>query len=223
MKYFNFKKINSGFTHTPTLKKAKLVCGFTLVEMMVAIAVFSVVMVTAMSALLNIIDANNKARAIKIAVDNVSFALEGISKDMRMGTEYACAMQSDGVDPVGSCRNGGDIIKYRSPRAPFEADGVTRKFAYYKYDSVNKNIQECLSTISTDCTFSGPFTPITSSEVKIMNMKFYVLNDDLTTPLIEQPRMIITLTGEAGWAKDKIKTDFDLQTSVSQRVRPVTI
>ena len=66
---------------------------------------------------------------------------------------------------------------------------------------------------------SDSFHDITSSEVNILKMKFYVLNANDNT---KQPRMIMTLTGEAG-VKDKIKTDFDLQTSVSQRVRPEII
>jgi prepilin-type N-terminal cleavage/methylation domain-containing protein len=180
--------------------------GFTLVEMMVAIAVFSIVMVTAMSALLNVIDANNKARAIKTAINNVSFALEGISKDMRVGTNFACG--NDSEEPLGDCTDGGTIISYKSPRAFLGGK------AYYKFERTA--IYECLQKEEGDICDEDDFNPITSSEVEITSAVFYVLG---TNPVDnKQPRMIITLSGKAG-TKEKIATTFDLQTSVSQRTR----
>jgi prepilin-type N-terminal cleavage/methylation domain-containing protein len=188
MKYFNLKKNNS---------------GFTLVEMMVAIAVFSIVMVTAMSALLNVIDANNKARAIKTAINNISFALEGISKDMRMGTEYDCI----GGNGLGTeCSPQGNIgISFKSSKT---IDGVSNPYISYVYR--DNKIQSC---VGTDCT---DFSDVTSSEVKLTNVKFYILNVNVSG---KQPRMLMTVNGEAG-TKERIKTTFDLQTGVSQINRP---
>lgn len=200
----------SAFTHTLTFRK-KLIGGFTLVEMMVAIAVFSIVMVVAMSALLNVIDANNKARSIKTAINNISFALEGISKDMRMGTDYKCIDSSNketGCNPESS----GDIaVKYKTSRA--EGEG----FAYYKFDSNNNKILSCLDRLDYDCAFNDDgFSAITSKEVKIEKMVFYVLNTEAGSG--KQPRVIITLHGQAGPDnKPQLQTDFDLQTSISQR------
>lgn len=190
--------------------------GFTLVEMMVAIAVFSVVMVAAMSALLNVIDANNKARALKTAINNVSFALESISRDMRMGTDYKCGTDPDviPVDVAADCgdtsTDGGVIIGYISPRA------FPGQYVYYKF--ADEKIWECLEKNGGDlCDDSADFTQITSDEVIINSLEFYVFGVDNPT---KQPKMMMTLSGEAGGSKDKIKTTFDLQTTVSQRIRP---
>ena len=204
MKYFNLKD-----------KK-----GFTLVEMMVAIAVFSIVMVTAMSALLNVIDANNKARSLKTAVNNISFALDGISKDMRVGTDYKCGtvITSMPSSVALECTNdtGGKIIGYRSPRADLDGSG-NRKYAYYRFKS--PQIEECLEKGSVVTCADGDFNPITSGEVTLTKTVFRVLGVESPDVSTTQPRMIITVSGEAG-AKEKIKTRFDLQTSVSQRIRP---
>jgi prepilin-type N-terminal cleavage/methylation domain-containing protein len=183
--------------------------GFTLVEMMVAIAVFSIVMVVAMSALVNVIDANHKAQAIKTAINNVNFALEGISKDMRMGTAYKCLNEEGVVIDDADCLSGGYGIRYRSPRAFL--NGSIRDYAYYLYDG--QQITSCLEKKEEDDCSNGPFLPITSTEVDITNMRFYLLDGEGS-----QPYVIITLSGTAG-AKDKIQTTFDLQTSVSQRIR----
>jgi prepilin-type N-terminal cleavage/methylation domain-containing protein len=188
--------------------------GFTLVEMMVAIAVFSIVMVVAMSALLNVIDANNKARSIKTAINNISFALEGISKDMRMGEDYEC-FETLPDDP-NQCAG----IKYRSPRAGVITTGDNKgknMFAYYKYEVTQ--LYECLEKISTDdCSIANAvFSPITSYEVTLKKVRFYILGVGEDG---KQPRMIMTISGTAGPEnKPKLQTDFDLQTSVSQRKR----
>lgn len=196
--------------------------GFTLVEMMVAIAVFSVVMVTAMSALLNVIDADAKARSIKTAINNISFALEGISKDMRMGTEYACLDNYGAVIGDGNCSGGGDGIKYRSNRADVGGDGKN-KFAYYRWKGTQ--IEGCLEKAPVVSGICGDldFHPITSTEVKLDKVVFYVLGVQNPVPLTNktQPRMIMTISGTAGSAnKARLQTTFDLQTSVSQRIRP---
>jgi len=191
--------------------------GFTLVEMMVAVAVFSLVMVVAMSALINVIDANLKAQALKTAINNVNFALEGISKDMRMGSDYACGTPDSivSISAPNDCTNGGKAIKYKSPKA------VSGGYAYYYYDNNEgqKNIKSCIQKINlTECSNSSNFTAITSNEVDITNMTFYVIGAKIEPASKTQPRVVITLSGEAG-TKDKIKTEFDLQTSVSQRTR----
>jgi len=193
--------------------------GFTLVEMMVAIAVFSIVMVTAMSALLNVIDANNKARSLKTAINNISFALEGISKDMRMGTDYACG--DDGNTSKTDCTGGVNTISFMSSKI-----GVG--YIYYKQATTTlpngKNVGQIFSCVSTTgigpC--SGSYSAITSTEVNLTSVKFYILGEiDSTLPAGNgrtQPRMIMTVSGEAG-SKEKIKTQFDLQTGVSQITR----
>jgi prepilin-type N-terminal cleavage/methylation domain-containing protein len=200
MKYFNLKN-NKGPARTC------LRGGFTLVEMMVAIAVFSIVMVTAMSALLNVIDANNKARSLKTAINNVSFALEGISKDMRMGKEYNCSGESDTLNFVGNCTGGGEAIRFKSSKE-------NNPYLFYRFveDEGKGRIEACSDQTDTCSEYSA----ITSPEVDLNRVTFYILN---VGEIGKQPRMLMTVSGEAG-TKEKIKTQFDLQTGVSQIVRP---
>lgn len=192
--------------------------GFTLVEMMVAIAVFSIVMVTAMSALLNVIDANSKARSIKTAINNISFALEGISKDMRVGTNYRCL--GPNADPLsGNCPAGSDSFSFKSSKAG-------NPYIYYRYVKSGGlgQIQSCVSN-SLDISgssCSGIYTYLTSPEVNLTDIKFYILGNGPDGALKQQPWAIITISGVAGWKKAKVQTTFNLQTSVSQRIRPVT-
>jgi prepilin-type N-terminal cleavage/methylation domain-containing protein len=183
--------------------------GFTLIEMMVAIAVFSIVMVMAMGALLNVIDSNNKARSIKTAINNISFALEGISKKMRMGTDYACG--TNGINTIEQdCTDGlADIISFKVK------DG---EYIFYKFE---EQIKSCISTIQGSC--DGTYSLLTSSELTLDSVKFYVLgvtNSKVVAGIRTQPRVIIVIKGSAG-NKNKVKTQttFDLQTGISQTSR----
>ncbi len=184
---------------------------------MVAIAVFSIVMVAATGALLNVIDANNKAKSIKTAVNNITLALETISKDMRMGSDYFC----DDGDNDGDCHDGGTLISFKSSK-------TERPYIYYKFED-KEGIGQIFSCVSeednkdgNDC--SGTYFALTSSEVDLKSVRFYVTGVDNSTNAIgagkTQPRVIITISGEAG-SKIKTKTQFDLQTSISQVSRPV--
>ncbi len=185
--------------------------GFTLVEMMVAIAVFSVVMVTAMSALISVIDANNKAKSLKDAINNISFALEGISKDMRMGIDYKCSdpVTGSSIDREGNCIGGGQGISFISSK-------TGNPYVFYKFNG--SQLWSCLGPNVSDCSSLSDYSPLTSSEVILDKVVFYVLN---VGDANKQPRMIMTVSGTAGpTGKPKLQTSFDLQTGVSQITRP---
>ncbi len=64
--------------------------GFTLVEVVVSLAIFAVVSLIAVGALLKIIDANKKAQSLKTSVNNIHALLDTMSRDLRTGTNYYC-------------------------------------------------------------------------------------------------------------------------------------
>lgn len=70
--------------------------GFTFLEMLVSLAIFSVVAIIAVGSLVRITGLNRKAQSIQSAMNSVSFALETMSRDMRVGSKFQC--QSGGVD-----------------------------------------------------------------------------------------------------------------------------
>ena len=174
------------------LKNKNLKEGFTLVEMLVAVAIFMMVVTVAMSALMSIINANRKARAIQSVVSNVNFVIESISRDIRMGSDY-----NNGTDNT--------TINYISP----SGDRV-----YYRFtppDLVNK-VNGFLSKCTESCdNFPVNYSQMTSPEVNILNLAFYAIKDGNV-----QPKVIITMEGEAGSIMNA-KSKFSLQTTASQR------
>lgn len=64
--------------------------GFTLVETIVAVGLFTIVTTIASSALLNMINSDRMSRGTRIATDNLNLALEDMTRRMKTGTEYHC-------------------------------------------------------------------------------------------------------------------------------------
>ncbi len=161
--------------------------GFTLIEMLVSISIFMVVMTVAAGSMVSIMDGNRKAQAIKSVMDNLSFALEGISKSARTGSGFSVS----GSLPSNSF----SYTDYKKNVISLSLGAVSDSLCpngikRVKVPVAGGTISECL----------------TAKEVKLDTLGFSLADGDLVT---------IILNGTAG-TKDKIKTPFFLQTSVAR-------
>jgi len=64
--------------------------GFTLIEMIVSLAVFSVVITIAVGALLSLIAGNEQLQSQQSIMTNLSFALDSMTREIRTGYYYYC-------------------------------------------------------------------------------------------------------------------------------------
>lgn len=196
--------------------------GFTLVELLVSVFIFSMVMLVAVGSLLSMVDANRKAQTIKSAVNNLSFALDGMSRAIRVGTTFRCgtAAQSGSsatLSSWGNCVNtveGGSLIA-------FEAYGGNRS------NSADQWVY-CRGT-GTTCSESGTailrsqngganYQSITSSEVTVEDLRFYVVGvAPRSSGSMSQPRIVMVMHGYAG-SNEKTKTEIRLQTTMTPRL-----
>ncbi len=62
--------------------------GFTLLEMIVAVGIFSVIVLLATGAYLTLINLNRQIQATNTVVTNLSFVLENMARNIRTGTNY---------------------------------------------------------------------------------------------------------------------------------------
>jgi prepilin-type N-terminal cleavage/methylation domain-containing protein len=168
--------------------------GFTLVEMVVSMGIFSIVMVVAMGAFLKITEVNKRAQNVKNAVNNVNFTLEAISRELRTGKNYTL--------------NGPGQITFL---AGVNSSGVDQYYSYKisQNASGRGSIQKGIGT--TASVPSNVFADATASNVDIKTLRFALTSDDYD-------RITIQVGGEAG-SIDRLKTTFDVQTTVSQRLR----
>ncbi|MFC1720712.1 PilW family protein [Patescibacteria group bacterium] len=163
--------------------------GFTLIEMIVAVSLFTIVSLVAIGALISISNANRKVNSLRTTMDNINFAMESMSRDIRTGTNYLC-------EGVGNCSGGGDDLSFE------DQSGVT---ITYRHNDTSKSIQVREG--------AGDFVNITSPEVRVENLTFYVVGVGTDN---RQPRVLIVIEGTAG-LQDKTISTFNLQSTVSQR------
>ncbi len=75
--------------------------GFTLIEMIVSLAIFSLVVTMSIGSLLVLISGNQKLQGEQSVMTNLSFAIDSMTREIRTGYSYICAAVSNvniGVD-----------------------------------------------------------------------------------------------------------------------------
>lgn len=174
--------------------------GFTLVEMIVAIGLFTIVLFIASSAFLSVLDADRKSRATRIAMDNLNLSLEDMARRIKTGTSYFCdgTVLSSGTR---DCPSGGNSIAFT------EQGGITR--TAYRLDTTTGVIKRTRG--------SGTELSVTAPEITISNLKFIVSGSTIWDPLdrdTDQP--YVTILAE-GTTVGKVTTAFSIQTTVAQR------
>lgn len=199
--------------------------GFTLIEIMVAISIFSMVMVVIIGALLLLNDANKKAQALRAVVDNMNFAMEDMTRNIRTGRDYKCDIEVAGGVPrivSDSCdsSNGDDGIVVKGPTNSARNQATCYLYKFKQADTTHPgSIGYSKKIVSGDdtCESGNAFPPVSnlvSSEVNIKNAKYYVMQG-----VGQQPIVIISINGEfnTSYLGQKFATPFDIQTTVSQR------
>ncbi len=200
------------------LSSLNKVRGFTLLEMIVATSVFMIAMVIIVGSLVSLNEESRKARTVRIVTDNLSAAVDSMSRNMRMGSAYHCGCGTSGTpstpgdttfpDGPRSCimtdslGNGGDVcMAFES-----ESGGTGTSSDQVVYRLSNNRIER-----STDGGTS--YLPLTAPEIKITDLRFYVYGVTLSD---DQPVVTMTVRGTAALSA-KTATDFNIQTTVEAR------
>jgi prepilin-type N-terminal cleavage/methylation domain-containing protein len=170
--------------------------GFSLIEMLVAVAVFAVMATISAGALLNASDSQQKILAIRVTQDNLNYALDVIGKEIRTGSSYHCGLDISLV-PL-DCPSGGSSFTFLN---------ASDQTVTYRLNSQRLEV-------SKDGGANWQF--LTSSDLIIIDqLSFYTVGAPANDGL--QPRVTVVLRGIAG-LKEKIKSRFNIQTTVSQRI-----
>src|SRR5690349_7501493 len=76
--------------HNMTQKPIHNKKGFLLIEMLVAIFVFSIVMFMSIGAVLTLVDANKKNQSTKSIINNMTLVINGIAKSLVISDKFYC-------------------------------------------------------------------------------------------------------------------------------------
>lgn len=156
--------------------------------MMVSVALFSIVMLVGMSAIVTLVSNNKKAQALNSVITDLNFTLESMTRTIRTGRDYSCS-----ASPHTDCSSGGSTFR------------VT--------DQNGKRVTYTLS--SGKILRDG--AALTSENVVIDTLRFYVLGaKSFAEGDRRQPRVVLVVSGVAGTGDTS--TSFNVQTSVTQRL-----
>lgn len=174
--------------------------GFTLIELMVSVSIFSVIMVMAMGSILSVLEASHKSDSIRITMDNMNYTLEGISRTIRFGTNYVCS--TSGTTFL-DCASGGGAMTV----TVINPDNSVSYITYQKSGtSITKTVTPPNGGLPSVYTLTSP-------DVTIQNLTFWVTGSDPTDLL--QPKVILVIKGTAGNRNNQ--STFSLQTAITQR------
>ena len=175
-------------THTPHR-------GYTLLEMIVSLGIFSLVMVVVTGAYLTLISLDRQARGNNQLVASLSFAVESMARNIRTGTGYACNGSS--VSP--NCVNGGTSFSF--------VDSQGQTITYFK--KADGTIGQCTGACSEARAVS-----LTDPLITIQSLTFYVRGVGASDTV--QPQAIFVIKGTMKTDTNKT-TEFTIQTSATQR------
>ncbi len=187
--------------------------GFTIIEVMIATAVFLIVVTIGINALLSASVLHDKSQGMRSILDSMSFAMEDISKNMRTGYHYYCVTVSDSMSNVNSSKSGPTCVGVAFESASGDQANSNDQWVYY------------LSGGKLYKAVAGPYTSLavnfiqlTPDEVVLDSSSFFsVLGAESNiSGNHQQAFTTIHLTGKITYKG--VVTPFALQTSVSERL-----
>ena len=203
--------------------------GFTLVEAMISIGLFTVIMIIGIGAILGVSSTNRKTITMRTVVDNLSFVMDDMARSIRLGDSIYCGANNVvpnsslditfGGQPSASCPNGGNIIAFE-PYWNYDLNTLNNQVVYFMYDV--DGIGTIFKKPAENMDWSSdPFIPITPPEIDIDMVKsgFWVTGAE-NEPIPVQPKVTIVLVGTVRIGN--ASTEFSLQTTVSQRLLDIT-
>ena len=101
--------------------------GFTLIEMIVSLALFATVSTVAVGSLLVLIDNNRELRGEQSLITNISFALDMMARDIRTGFDYHCATPNNQNQLNNNILNVDNLTPQSCPNGASSTGGPNRR------------------------------------------------------------------------------------------------
>ena len=195
------------------MKKLSLQSGFTLVELLVSLALFTVIVVAAIGSLYTVNQASVRVNAMRTVLDNLNFATESMSRNIRTGQHIVCGgvANENGITHNCQLADQNSIHNAISLDSTIDGEAIQYVFGNNLITGIGE-IDKCIlinGQITTDSCIA-----ITAPEVNIQRMEFYVDGADSTDG--KQPSVMMLIQGQAVAGADNTQP-FALQTLISQR------
>jgi type II secretory pathway pseudopilin PulG len=181
--------------------------GFTIIELMVSIALFTATFIAISSSFISIVDAYRKIMAERVNVDNLSTAVESMVRGLKTGTNFHCGSGGN-IGEAQACPGGDTYLAFEKAKGNPTDD--TDQIVY----------RLMTGRLERSDDGGANFYPVTDvpSVITISNLKFYVVGSvGLTNGDTVQPKAVIVMSGTVGTGVKKSST-FSIQTTITQRL-----
>lgn len=193
--------------------------GFSLIEVLVSLSIFTIVMTMSVGMLMVLIDANARAQNLQTVMTNLSFALDSITREIRTGTDYYCgassALPASG-STVLNCSNGGDALSFNEGGESLTENtpNDSRRIAIRLNEGV---LERRLGNGDGDANVdeAADWSPLTSDSVVITDLRFFTTGATRADSL--SPTVTLYVAGYAG-EQDGSEGVFNIQTTVVQQL-----
>ena len=198
--------------------------GFTLVELMVTMAIFITVITIATGALFSAQAVNVRLEQTQVILDEINLATEVMVRDIRYGTAFYCDTVVQTPAPLirKSCAYpiGGSVLSFRpAMKLAGSMNQINDRVVYYMSDGI---------LYRTEYPSGGSATTqqLTSSNIDINTLTYFVsgansvsgTNDFNSQSDINQPLTTVILSGTTVPRKSTTPAvPFSIQTSASSR------
>jgi prepilin-type N-terminal cleavage/methylation domain-containing protein len=173
--------------------------GYTLIELIIAVGLFALVMTLAAGAYLMMISISRQTQGITSGIDNVSFAIEMMTRTIRTSTNYGCPVPA--ANGGNDC-TGGYTFSVKNPAG----DTIT-----YSVTIVGNNGE------ITQSTNNGTPVPLTDASVNVQSLLFYTTGiKPLSAGDSKQSRVTIWISGNVVSGPGKT-VPFTVETGATMR------
>ncbi|MEK7639118.1 MAG: type II secretion system protein [Patescibacteria group bacterium] len=206
--------------------------GFTLVEMIVSLGLFSVAVTISVGALLALIASNEQLQEEQIVLTNLSFALDSMTRELRTGTHYYCEVHPDSNGNTNIFNDGNNMDTQLGTQTQDCANGNTnpstnkvqgvsfiesgdsisgaRSRVVYFYDQNQKKLFRRVS--------SGDALSLVSSDIDIREAEFFLTGSTPdTAPGGDLIQPTITIYMVAAESSDPLAKTYTVETTITQR------
>jgi prepilin-type N-terminal cleavage/methylation domain-containing protein len=167
--------------------------GFTLMEVMVAVSIFTIIVTVGIGALLTINNTHRKSQQDRAVIDSIHFALESMSRSIRTAKQW------------GTISTGNPSEFYFTDQNDSQIN--------YRHDSTMRAI---IMDISDSTTVPDGSYPVTPESIRIEEVVFEQFGGPGTGV---QSYLQIQIRGAI--SSPRQQTDFSIQTGVSKRLLDV--
>lgn len=183
--------------------------GFTLVELMVSLMLFTIVVLAAVGSLYSVNNASRKTQAMRSVIDNLNFAMESMSRTIRTANSVVCGGYSLSGSVDANCP-----FENQNPNSKLLVDSTLGADQLVEYQlGTNADGTGAIQKRVQEGGIWSNWISVTAPEINVKELDFYVSGADVADNA--QPSVMMFVRGSAVTSEET--QPFVIQTYLSQR------